>query len=149
MNCYCALLSVILIQQVLLSSLSSKFFGGLPRSSFLVPKSPVLNLLNHWKRNNLPEAHKIRHVQRYWKLCFCMKLVLLWLENLYLRQWRGLMKISLTANIIYRKVAIIFINLEYFAPASLANIIKKLPDVISEIIFLYLKSVSIWKKSVR
>jgi len=26
--------------------------------------------------------HKIRHVQHYYKLCCCMKLILLWVENL-------------------------------------------------------------------
>ena len=38
------------------NSLSWNFFGGLPRSSFLTSKLPLLNFLNHSKHYDLPRA---------------------------------------------------------------------------------------------
>ena len=60
--------------------------------------------------------HKIRPVQRYYKLCCCMKPVLFWVENVcemstnFWHQWRSLVITTLSARAIYRQIPVSYLQ---------------------------------------
>ena len=63
--------------------------------------------------------HKIRPVQRYYKLCCCMKPVLFWVENVcemstnFWHQWRSLVITTLSARAIYRQIPVSYLQTWY------------------------------------
>ena len=66
--------------------------------------------------------HKIRHVQRYYKLCCYMKLVLFWD---FWHQWRSLMITTLSARAIYRQIPVSYLQTWYIYACILRFCLNK------------------------